>query len=182
MGSSLGPETALSKTQSGTKLGAVRQTWLTLLVDRFRPMLRMSRFNFTNTSIRGLKLVGRRRLRISGGFLSARDREMDSVLGSRSVVQINRTFTARRAPLLGLYFQHPPNEMKIVNCLKGEIFDVVVDFAKAHRFFNSYSEIECARRQHASSTRRLAHGFQALTRLRVDVPAYGALCIRRRRP
>ena len=61
----------------------------------------MSRFNFTNTSIRGVKLVGRRRLRDKRGFFERVfcDREMDSVLGSRSVVQITALLRPGGAPL-----------------------------------------------------------------------------------
>jgi len=128
----------------------------------------MSRFNVTNTPIQGLKLIERTRRGDQRGFFERVfcDQELGSVLGSRSIVQINRSFTVKKGALRGLHFQHPPNaEMKLVTCLKGEIFDVAVDLRRGSpSFLQWYAE-----RLSASSSRMLvvpegfAHGFQTLT-------------------
>jgi len=43
-------------------------------------------------------------------------------------VQINNSMSSEIATLRGLHFQHPPHaEVKLVRCLRGSIWDVVVD-------------------------------------------------------
>lgn len=128
----------------------------------------MSRFNFTNTSIRGVKLIRRMRLDDQRGFFERLfcDQEMGSVLGSRSVVQINRTGTFRKGAVRGLHFQHPPNaEMKIITCLKGEIFDVAVDLRRGSPSFLQWHAERLSARQGNMIVvpEGFAHGFQALT-------------------
>src|SRR6266700_2986485 len=57
--------------------------------------------------------------------------ELADVLGARRVVQINRTLTRTRGTVRGMHFQKPPHsELKVVTCLRGAVFDVVVDLRK----------------------------------------------------
>ena len=40
-------------------------------------------------------------------------------------MQVNHTLTARRGAVRGMHFQYPPHaEIKLVTCLRGEVFDV----------------------------------------------------------
>ena len=128
----------------------------------------MNRFNFTDTSMPGVKLIGRARQEDQRGFFERLfcDQELGSVLGRRSVMQINRTFTVSEGAVRGLHFQHPPYaEMKIVICLKGEIFDVAVDLRRGSPSFLQWH----AEKLRARDCNMLvvpegfAHGFQALT-------------------
>jgi dTDP-4-dehydrorhamnose 3,5-epimerase len=128
----------------------------------------MNRFNVTNTSIPGVKLIGRARLGDQRGFFERVfcDQEMSNVLGGRSVVQINRTFTVREGAVRGLHFQHPPHaEMKIVTCLKGEIFDVSVDLRRGSPSFLQWHAEKLRARDNNMLVvpEGFAHGFQALT-------------------
>lgn len=44
------------------------------------------------------------------------------------IAQVNRSFTKRKGTIRGLHYQNPPfQENKIIQCLKGEIYDVVLD-------------------------------------------------------
>ena len=129
----------------------------------------MSRFNFSNTSIQGVQLIGRTRLGDERGFFERVfcDRDMGRILGSRSVAQINRTFTVRKGTVRGLHFQHPPNaEMKIVTCLRGEIFDVVVDLRQGSSSFLQSHAVRLSAQDGNMLVvpEGFAHGFQALTR------------------
>ncbi len=46
-----------------------------------------------------------------------------------SVVQANRSVTARKGSVRGMHFQYPPHaEIKLISCLAGRVFDVAVDF------------------------------------------------------
>lgn len=85
---------------------------------------------------------------------------------SKSIVQINHSFTRMKGAVRGLHYQKPPfSETKIVNCLKGEIFDVAVDLRKDSSTFLQWHGEKLS----ASNNRSLlipegfAHGFQALS-------------------
>ena len=56
------------------------------------------------------------------------DRELSDVLMGASIVQINHSTTIKPGSIRGLHFQYAPSaEIKIVRCIKGEVFDVAVD-------------------------------------------------------
>lgn len=93
------------------------------------------------------------------------EKELALVLGERKIVQINHSRTVAVGALRGLHFQYPPHaEMKMVRCLKGRIFDVVVDLRKDSPTFLKYHAEELT----AENARMLvipegcAHGFQTL--------------------
>ncbi|AFL72923.1 dTDP-4-dehydrorhamnose 3,5-epimerase family protein [Thiocystis violascens] len=88
----------------------------------------------------------------------------DFTLG-KPIAQINRTLTRHRGTVRGLHFQRPPDtEIKLVTCLRGEVFDVAVDLrAGSPTFLHWHGE-----RLSADNGRTLvipegcAHGFQTL--------------------
>lgn len=85
---------------------------------------------------------------------------------TKPISQVNHTFTASKGAVRGMHFQHPPYaEMKLVSCLRGEVWDVAVDLRRGSPTF-----LHChAERLSADNRRGLlipegcAHGFQALT-------------------
>jgi dTDP-4-dehydrorhamnose 3,5-epimerase len=90
----------------------------------------MSSFNVTDLPLDGLKLINRKHLGDQRGFLSRLfcDQELAAVGWSKPIAQINHTYTDKKGTIRGMHFQTPPNsEMKLVSCLRGEIFDVAVD-------------------------------------------------------
>src|SRR5438094_3243293 len=91
---------------------------------------------------------------------------MGDVVGGRAIVQINRTFTAKRGMVRGLHFQVPPHaEMKLVCCLQGHVYDVAVDLRhNSPTLLQWHGEI--LRDDESRSLlipEGFAHGFQALT-------------------
>ena len=101
------------------------------------------------------------RAAFSLGFFAARN---SSAAGwNRPIVQINHSYTARRGTVRGMHFQRPPYaEMKLVTCLRGELWDVAVDIrASSNTFLRWHAE-----RLSAENGRALlipegfAHGFQ----------------------
>ncbi len=128
----------------------------------------MSRFEFIDTALNGLKVVQRQRAQDSRGFFSRLYCAADfAALGAHmAIAQINHTLTARCGAVRGLHFQHPPHaEDKFVSCLRGEIFDVAVDLRRGSATFLRWH----GERLSADNARSLlipqgfAHGFQALT-------------------
>jgi len=128
----------------------------------------MARFDFIQTPLAGLKLVVRQRLGDSRGFLSRLfcAEELAAAGWIKPVAQVNHTFTARRGTVRGMHFQRPPHaEMKLVSCIRGEVWDVAVDVRAGSPTFMRWH----AERLSADNGRALlipegfAHGFQTLT-------------------
>ncbi len=93
------------------------------------------------------------------------DHELSGLLGERKIVQINHSMTTTKGTIRGLHFQHSPaEEMKIVRCLKGKVFDVAVDLrAGSKTFLKWHAEILSADNAKAFVIPEgFAHGFQTL--------------------
>lgn len=128
----------------------------------------MSGFAITDLPLPGLKCIGRQRVSDARGHLARLFCADELRAGGwvRPVAQINHTCTARKGTVRGLHFQHPPHaEMKLVSCIRGEIFDVAVDIRRGSQTFLCWH----GERLSAGNNRALlipegfAHGFQALT-------------------
>lgn len=128
----------------------------------------MNRFSVTALPLAGLKLVERRRVGDSRGFLSrlfCAD-ELAAAGWTKPVAQINHTHTANRGTVRGMHFQHPPHaEMKLVACIRGEAWDVAVDVrADSPTFLHWRAEhLSAANGRAMLIPEGFAHGFQALT-------------------
>lgn len=128
----------------------------------------MSRFTISDLPLAGLKLVERQRLGDYRGFLARLfcAEELAEAGWNRPIAQINHTMTAHKGTVRGLHFQHPPQaEMKLVSCIKGEVWDVAVDLRPDSRSFLAWhAEILSAENGKALLIPEgFAHGFQALT-------------------
>ena len=85
---------------------------------------------------------------------------------NKPIVQINHTLTRQKGVVRGLHFQYAPDtEIKVVSCLKGEIFDVAVDIRQnSPTFLQWHGEVLSAEnRKSFVIPEGFAHGFQALT-------------------
>jgi dTDP-4-dehydrorhamnose 3,5-epimerase len=127
----------------------------------------MSRFTLTELPIPGLVRVQRQRLGDARGCLSRIfcSDELSAAGWRGAVAQINHTWTRNRGTVRGMHFQRPPYaETKLVNCLSGEVWDVVVDLRP-----NSPTFL-CWHAEHLSAEngcgliipQGCAHGFQTL--------------------
>lgn len=128
----------------------------------------MTGLSITSTPLAGLMRVQRTCIEDSRGFFS-RFFCADTLRASgfdAPVAQMNHTLTRRRGAVRGLHFQRPPHaEIKIVSCLRGEVFDVAVDLRHGSpTFLRWHAEILSAG-NHTSLLipRGFAHGFQTLT-------------------
>ncbi|MFT7484638.1 MAG: dTDP-4-dehydrorhamnose 3,5-epimerase [Candidatus Paceibacteria bacterium] len=92
--------------------------------------------------------------------------ELDELTGGRPIQQINASFTAEKGAVRGLHFQYPPHaEDKFVRCLRGEVFDVMVDLRRGSATFGKWHAIHLdpAKMNMAFIPQGFAHGFQTLT-------------------
>ncbi len=127
----------------------------------------MTRFTTTDLPLAGLKLIERQRLGDDRGFLSrlfCLD-ELAVAGWQKPIVQINHTYTSQSGTIRGLHYQNPPHaEMKLVSCIRGEVWDVAVDLRSNSPTFMQWH----AQTLSESNGRSLlipegfAHGFQTL--------------------
>ncbi len=128
----------------------------------------MNRLSITDLPLAGLKRVERARLGDARGFLTrlfCAD-ELRAAGWSGPVAQVNHSVTAKAGTVRGLHFQHAPHaEMKLVSCVRGEVWDVAVDIrAGSKTFLRWHAEILSAGNNRALLIPPgFAHGFQALS-------------------
>ena len=81
------------------------------------------------------------------------------------MTQMNTSYSAAKGTLRGLHFQRPPKaEAKVVKCLKGAIFDVLVDLRQGPTFGQHHAaELTDDNRSMLYIPEGCAHGFQTLT-------------------
>lgn len=132
-----------------------------------QPRDRMSRFAITSLPLAGLKLVERQRLGDARGFLARLfcAEELAAAGWTKPIAQINHAYTALRGTVRGMHFQYPPYaEMKLVSCIRGEVWDVAVDVrADSLTFLRWHAErLSADNRCALLIPEGFAHGFQAL--------------------
>jgi dTDP-4-dehydrorhamnose 3,5-epimerase len=128
---------------------------------------RMKRLEVADTPIHGLRRVTSLPLGDHRGYLArvfCADELAEAGWGA-SVAQINLTHTRQAGTVRGLHFQHPPHaELKLVRCLRGEVWDVVVDLRHDSPTFLRWHAEKLSADNLAALLipQGCAHGFQAL--------------------
>jgi dTDP-4-dehydrorhamnose 3,5-epimerase len=128
----------------------------------------MSRFSLIPTPIVDLQVIERKPVGDSRGSLERIfcQETLGQILHGKTIRQINRTLTQKKGAVRGLHFQYPPHaEIKIVTCLKGEVWDVAVDLRQGSPTFLQHHAVLLTEKNHKSYLipEGFAHGFQALT-------------------
>jgi len=93
------------------------------------------------------------------------EKELRDILGERRIVNVNFSRTTEKGAIRGLHFQYPPMaEMKFIRCIKGSVFDVIVDVrANSPMFLQWYGLILSDENQKMICIPEgCAHGFQVL--------------------
>ena len=91
-------------------------------------------------------------------------RELSSLTDSQ-IVQINHSVTRRRGAVRGMHFQFPPMaEAKMVRCVRGAVWDVLVDLRRGSKTFLQWHAVELTGvgMDTVYVPRGCAHGFQTL--------------------
>ncbi|MGL6227286.1 MAG: dTDP-4-dehydrorhamnose 3,5-epimerase [Thermoguttaceae bacterium] len=93
-------------------------------------------------------------------------RELEQIGHSKPIVNVNHSYTQKRGTIRGMHFQEAPHaEIKIIKCIRGSIFDVIVDHRKGSETYHKWVGVELSE----SNNRMIyvpegfAHGFQSLT-------------------
>lgn len=123
---------------------------------------------FRHTPVLGAPLVALEEHADSRGFFARVfcERECAEQGLTSRFVQANLSHNTRKGTLRGLHMQTPPHEeAKLVRCVRGAIFDVVVDLrADSPTYLKWYgAELTAENRLALYIPEGCAHGFQTLT-------------------
>ena len=127
-----------------------------------------ARFTSMGTPIQGLTVIERKPMGDERGRLVRLfcSEELSDLFAGRGIAQINHTHTGKSGTVRGMHYQHPPHaEMKMVMCLRGEVFDVAVDLRTGSPTFLRWHAEVLRPDNHKALLipEGFAHGFQALT-------------------
>lgn len=123
---------------------------------------------FTKTPIAGAYLIDLEKRGDDRGFFArvfCRD-EFGAHDLETQFVQINNSSSAERGTLRGLHYQlAPAEEVKVVRCIAGALWDVIVDIRPESPTFGRWfgAELTAANRRMMYAPRGMAHGFVTLT-------------------
>jgi dTDP-4-dehydrorhamnose 3,5-epimerase len=88
-----------------------------------------------------------------------------SSLGMDAIAQVNHSLTRLAGTVRGMHFQFAPHaENKLITCLRGRVFDVIVDLRAGSPTFLEWHGVELRdeRSETLHAPRGFAHGFQVL--------------------
>lgn len=84
---------------------------------------------------------------------------------TKEFVQMNQSYTKEKGTLRGMHFQHPPfREIKLVRCITGAVYDVIVDLRAGSSTFLQWfgTELSAVNHKMLYIPEGFAHGFQTL--------------------
>ena len=85
---------------------------------------------------------------------------------SKDWVQMNQSYTQKSGSVRGMHFQKRPySEIKLVRCVRGSVYDVIVDIRKDSKTFLKWfgTEISAENKKMMYVPEGFAHGFQTLS-------------------
>ncbi|WDP88649.1 MAG: dTDP-4-dehydrorhamnose 3,5-epimerase [Desulfobacter sp.] len=122
---------------------------------------------FIDTPLQGAVIIEPEPFKDSRGFFSRvycqAELEKRHLFGN--IVQINHSKTTEKGSVRGLHFQKPPaSEIKLVKCIQGAVFDVIVDIRKnSITFLNWFgTTLTKENMKMLYIPKGFAHGFQTL--------------------
>ena len=91
--------------------------------------------------------------------------EFQQIGHTKEWVQINHSVTYKPGSIRGMHFQLPPySEIKMVRCIAGAVYDVIIDLRKDSAGFLQWfgAELSAKNRKMMYIPEGFAHGFQTL--------------------
>lgn len=122
---------------------------------------------FTATKIDGVYIIEPEFLQDERGFFARSfcKEEFQNHGLETGIVQCNISYNKKKGTLRGMHYQAPPfEEVKIVSCIKGSIYDVVVDLRKDSKTYCRWFSEELREDNFKMMyiPKGCAHGFQTL--------------------
>ena len=101
-----------------------------------------------------------------GWFARYYDEKLFEQIGHHAPwIQLNHSFTYKKGTVRGLHYQRPPHaEVKLVRCISGWVYDVIVDLRKDSPTFRQWYGVtlSAVNRNMMYVPEGFAHGFQTL--------------------
>jgi dTDP-4-dehydrorhamnose 3,5-epimerase len=128
----------------------------------------MTRFYAVETPLVDLTIINRKPIEDSRGYFERLFciEDLQPMLRGREILQINHAYTEKKGTLRGMHFQVTPNsELKIVTCIRGEIYDVAVDLRPNSLTYMKWYGLRLKENDFQSLLipEGFAHGYQSLT-------------------
>jgi len=123
---------------------------------------------FTSTGLKGSYVIDVVPIEDERGWFArtfCKD-EFREIGHSKEWVQINHSFTNEAGSIRGMHFQKPPfSEIKLIRCIAGKVFDVIIDLRKNSETFLKWFSLEMSaeNKKMIYIPEGFAHGFQTLT-------------------
>lgn len=125
-----------------------------------------SKLNILSTEIKDLYIIEPNTFTDErGSFTRLYCQQELETITNITIKQINHSLTKEKGTVRGMHFQYEPNaEVKMLKCIKGAVFDVVVDIRKdSPTFLKTYSvELTQENQKMIFIPKGFAHGFQTL--------------------
>lgn len=122
---------------------------------------------FNETSLKGAFLIEINRITDERGFFGRQwcKDEMKEYGLNASIAQVNTSLNKFKGTLRGMHYQlHPFEETKLVRCIRGKIFDVIVDLRQDSPTFKKWFGAELSQENYQMMyvPENFAHGFITL--------------------
>ena len=123
---------------------------------------------FLETDLPGAFIIDLERIEDARGFFARAwcGRELSEHGLESRIAQCNLSSNKRKGTLRGMHFQRTPHEeVKLVRCIRGAMYDVIVDLRGDSPTFRRWIGVELDQdnRRMLYVPRGFAHGFQTLT-------------------
>ena len=124
--------------------------------------------NFTPTPLPGAYTITLTPLQDERGLFARTfcKQEFEAIGHQAEFVQFNHSINLKKGTLRGMHFQKPPHtETKLIRCVAGAVFDVIVDLrAESPTFLKWFgAELSAENMMMMYVPDRFAHGFLTLT-------------------
>ena len=122
---------------------------------------------FTETNLPGAFIIDLDKKQDSRGFFARTFciNEFEAHGLKSTVVQCNLSSNNQKGTVRGMHYQkHPSTETKLVRCIRGAIYDVIIDLRPESPTYSSYIGVELTSENHRALyvPDNFAHGFQVL--------------------
>jgi len=123
---------------------------------------------FTETPLKGSYVIGIEPRGDSRGWFARTycKNEFAQIGHDKVWVQLNHSFSAAKGTVRGMHYQLPPHaEIKMVRCIAGSVYDVIIDIRKYSPTFLKWfgTELSAANKNMLYIPAGFAHGFQTLS-------------------
>lgn len=123
---------------------------------------------FIETKLKGVFVIELEKFEDDRGFFARTfcKKEFEEHGLDLSLAQISIAFNKKKGTIRGMHYMLPPNEeIKLVRCSRGSVYDVVLDLRRDSKTFKEWINMEIGDKNNKMIylPKGCAHGYQSLT-------------------